>query len=156
LQGFLKKILAATRTLAVPNLYKLHAELLSDGKITADEVDTIKAHIEQDGQLDYDDVTFLVNLLADAKDVCPEFDALFFPTLRQVLLEDGRIGLDEQYQLMKMIYSDGSVRECERDFLRDLCDTADEVTPEFKQLCETALNCPETDWDVGGTPRQGS
>ena len=139
----------------MPNLYKLQAELLTDNKITPDEVGRIKAHIEQDGQLDYDDVSFLVNLLADAKEVCAEFDELFFPTLRQVLLEDGKIGFDEQYQLMKMIYTDGVVRESEREFLRDLCDSADEVTPEFKQLCETALNCPSTDWDVGGTPRQG-
>lgn len=138
----------------MPNLYTLRGELLDDRKITPNEVDRIKAHIEEDGKLDYDDVSFLVSLLADAKEVCAEFDELFFPTLRQVLLEDGKIGFDEQYQLMKMIYSDGSVRESEREFLRDLCNSVDEVTPEFKQLCETAYNCPDTDWDVGGVPRE--
>ena len=135
------------------NLYKLQSELLKDDKITSDEVDKIKAHIQQDGQLDYEDIKFLIPLVAEAKHVCREFDALFFPAMRQVLLADGKIGLDEQFQLLRMLYSDGKVRECEKRFLRDLYNSADEVTPEFTQLCETALECPVTDWAVGGRER---
>ena len=64
---------------SMANLYKLEQELLSDGRITKDEVGRIREQIESDGQLDYDDVIFLVNLVANAKDVCEEFDELFSP-----------------------------------------------------------------------------
>lgn len=66
------------------------------------------------------------------------------------MLSDGKIGLDEQFQLLKMLYSDGEVRQSEKDFLMELYREAEDVTPEFTQLCESALNCPATDWLVGG------
>lgn len=132
------------------DLIRLQSELTSDGKITPDDVVVIRHHIEQDGILDYEDVKFLVNLLVSAKQVCPEFDALFFPILRTVLLDDGRIGIDEQYQLLRMLYGDGRVRDCEKQFLRDLRVEAEDVSPEFQHLCETAFASPETGWSVGG------
>ena len=133
------------------NLYKLERELLSDGRITQDEVGRIKEQIESDGKLDYDDVIFLVNLVANATDVCEEFDDLFFPAMRSILLADGEIGMDEQYQLLRMLYSDGNVRESEKAFLKDLYKSVDRITPEFRDLCDTAINAPSRNWDVGGS-----
>jgi len=101
-------------------LYELQSELLADKKITRDEVALIGEQIRSDGRLDLDDVKFLVELLAGADEVCPEFDKLLFPTLKEVLLRDGAIGLDEQFYLLKLLYSDGHVRECEKAFLREL------------------------------------
>lgn len=131
---------------------QLRAKVLQDRRITPDEVATIRQHIEQDGRLDLADVKLLVELLADADDVCGEFDDLFFPALREVLLEDGRILADEQFYLLKMLYSDGRVREREREFLREL---QRDVEPDaaFDRLCATAFACPEENWSVGGTPR---
>ena len=133
------------------NLYNLERELLSDGRITQDEVGRIKEQIESDGKLDYDDVMFLVNLVANATDVCEEFDDLFFPAMRSILLADGEIGMDEQYQLLRMLYSDGNVRDSEKAFLKDLYKSVDRITPEFRDLCDTALNAPTRNWDVGGS-----
>ena len=132
------------------NLYKLEEELLSDGRITKDEVGRIREQIESDGKLDYDDVIFLVNLVANASDVCQEFDDLFFPAMRTILLDDGVIGMDEQYQLLRKLYSDGNVRPSEKEFLKDLYKSVDQITPEFRELCDTALNAPATNWDIGG------
>ncbi|MDB4634580.1 TerB family tellurite resistance protein [Rubripirellula sp.] len=135
------------------NLFKLEQELLRDGRITKDEVSRIRDQIESDGKLDYDDVIFLVNLVANASDVCQELDDLFFPAMRTILLEDGVIGMDEQYQLLRMLYSDGNVRPSEKEFLKDLYKSVDQITPEFRELCDTALNSPATDWDTGGQKR---
>jgi hypothetical protein len=135
---------------SMANLHKLEQELLGDGRITKDEVGRIREQIESDGQLDYDDVIFLVNLVAKAKDVCEEFDELFFPAMRQILLADGVIGMDEQYQLLRMLYSDGNVRPVEKEFLKDLYKSVDQITPEFRELCDTALKAPATNWDIGG------
>ncbi len=132
------------------NLYRLQSELLKDHTITNDEVAIIRNHIEEDGQLDLDDVKFLVSLLSDAQEVCSEFDDLFFPVLKNVVLADGRISMDEQFYLLKMLYSDGHVRDCERDFLFELRDELAETTPEFEALCEQVLTVPSRGWSVGG------
>jgi hypothetical protein len=95
----------------------------------------------------------LVELLGEADKVCPEFDELFFPALRNIVLQDGRIGDDEQFYLLKMLYSDGHIRESEKRFLTELLRDAREVTSEFKALCETALSAHPTNWEVGGRAR---
>ncbi|MHB8865095.1 MAG: tellurite resistance TerB family protein [Pirellulaceae bacterium] len=132
------------------NLRQLHSQLLTDGRITLAEVDTIRDAIASDSRLDLEDVKFLVELRSEACSVCPEFDQLFFPILKQVLLEDGRIGLDEQYYLLKMLYADGHVTDRERQFLHELRGELPHVSREFEALCETAVAAPETDWDLGG------
>ena len=130
------------------NLIKIREQLLSDGKITVCEVERIKEHMASDGKLDFQDAMLLVQLMKEAKEVCSEFDDLFFPSLREIILQDGLIGADEQFVLLQLLYSDGEVRECERQFLTELYRDADEITPEFKQLCETALNCESKDWSL--------
>ena len=79
-----------------------------------------------------EDVKFLVELLSDAKEVCPAFDELFFPVLKEVILEDGRIGNDEQFYLLKMLYSDGHIRPSEKQFLAELAEEAEEMCEDFK------------------------
>jgi len=131
-------------------LHRLRSVLLRDGKITDDEVDVIRDCILEDGKLDLDDVKFLVELLAGATDVAPAFDELFFPVLKEVLLADKRIGLDEQFYLLKMLYCDGRIRDSERRFLEELRREVGEVSPEFESLCQEALTASATNWDVGG------
>ena len=72
--------------------------VLEHRKITDDDVRIIRNQILSDGKLDNEDVKFLVELLSDAQDVCPAFDDLFFPALKQVLLADGKIGQDDHFR----------------------------------------------------------
>ena len=109
---------------------ELRAKVLQDHTICADDVELIRAEIERDGCLNLDDMKLLVELLSDANEVCPEFDELFFPALRTIVLRDGRIGQDEQFLLLKMLYSDGHVRDSEREFLVQLRREARLVPPE--------------------------
>lgn len=134
------------------NLHQLRSELLRDNKITDDEVALIREYIEQDGKLDIDDIRLLVDLLVDAREVSAGFDDLFFPALKEVILRDGMIGYDENYYLLKMLYGDGVVRDCERAFLLELRQEADRVSAEFESLCAQAMTVADRDWSVGGTP----
>lgn len=129
---------------------QVRAQVLKDRRITDNEVSLIREAVNADGRLDMADVKLLVELLAEAVEVSPKFDELFFPVLRKVLLEDGQILADEQYYLLKMLYSDGCVRDVEREFLREL---QREVvpSPEFNRLCETAFASPDRNWSVGGS-----
>jgi len=131
-------------------LHQFRELLLKDGKITDDEVEVIRQYIREDGKLDLDDVKLLVALQSEATEVSPAFDELFFPALKQVILADGRVGLDEQFFLLKMLYSDGRVRDREKRLLMELRREAREVTPEFEALCQEAFAADPTNWSVGG------
>jgi len=135
------------------NLFQLKDQLLVDRRISDNEVDAIRAYINANGKLDLDDVKFLVTLLSEAREVSEGFDALFFPALKQVILADGCVGLDEQFYLMKMLYADGRIRESERRFLRELKGALKESTPEFEAMYETAMATEAQGWCVGGVGR---
>ncbi|MGE0756967.1 MAG: hypothetical protein AB7O38_08100 [Pirellulaceae bacterium] len=132
------------------SFYALRSKVLEDRTISPEDVASIRAQIEQDGALTLDDMKLLVELLSDADSVCREFDDLFFPALRAIVLQDGRVTADEQFFLLKMLYSDGRIREQEKRFLVELRRDAVESSPEFDSLCETAFAAPSTGWDVGG------
>lgn len=134
-------------------LHEVMSECLADKKITDADVQTIREYIEQDGQLDLSDVQFLTELLSHAESVCPAFDELFFPVLKHVILADGEISQAEQFYLLKMLYSDGHIREREKQFLAELRREAKHVPPAFEELCETAMGAKSQGWDVGGSPR---
>ena len=87
---------------------------------------------------------------AAVRESAPAFDELFFPALKEVILADGRVGLDEQFFLLKMLYSDGHVSDREKQFLAELRREAREVTPEFQALCDEALAAPSRGWSLGG------
>ena len=134
----------------MPGLSDLHDQLLTDGNITDAEVAIIRTAVERDGELDLEDVKFLIQLLTEANEVCPAFDEFFFATLKEVFLAGGKIGQDEQYFLLKMLYADGVLRENERAFLEQLRRDVAQVSPEFEAMCETAALSPSVDWSLGG------
>lgn len=126
----------------VAQLKQLKSELLSDGKISSNEVARIRRYVEEDGALDFDDVAFLVELIGEANEVCPEFDELFLPLMRHVLLKDGKIDLEEQTILVDMLVAGGAIRQSEIKLVRDLQIEATETTPGFDKLCQALLAIP--------------
>jgi hypothetical protein len=131
-------------------LHQFRDQLLQDHRITEDEVGVLRDYLDRDGRLDLEDVKLLVELLGEASDVCPAFDEIFFPALKEVLLADGRVGLDEQYYLLKMLYSDGRIRDSEKAFLGELLTEVKHSTPEFETLCAEALQADPTAWSLSG------
>ncbi len=132
------------------SLYSIMEQVVADKKITEQEVAVIQQYIRQNGRLDLEDVRFLVQLLVDSREVCPAFDRLFFPILKEVLLADGRIQNDELFYLFKMVYGDGRVRNSEREFLLELRRECRETTAEFDAFCDQVLATPDSGWSLGG------
>lgn len=120
-------------------LHKFRSELLVDGVITKYELSVIREYIEENG-LDYEDVKLLVQLQSDAREVCTEFDDLLFPVLKQVLLADGKVGLDEQFYLLKTLCADGKVGPREQKFITELKAESRTITPEFASFCDQVLS----------------
>ncbi|MBC7815382.1 MAG: hypothetical protein IAG10_00620 [Planctomycetaceae bacterium] len=134
----------------MPRCSELLSTTLANKKIDDDEVDTIREQIYQDGQLDLDDVRLLIELYCEAREYPAAFEKLFFDVLKTVILADGEVSPVDQYNLLKMLYSDRVIRDRELDFLRELKREATHVSPEFETLCQNAFDAHPTNWGVGG------
>lgn len=134
----------------MPRCRELLNATLANRKIDDDEVDTIREQIDRDGQLDLDDVRLLIELYCEAREYPAAFESLFFDVLKKVFLADGEVTPDEQYHLLKMLYSDRVIRHRELEFLRELKREATHVSPEFDTLCQNAFEAHPTSWNVGG------
>jgi hypothetical protein len=126
------------------------ATIQRDGVISDSEVPLIRQKLNEDGQLDVQDVKLLIELYCESKGRSSEFDSLFFSVLEEVFLRDGQITPDEEYYLLKMLYSDREIREVELEFLRRLCKQLPKRSQSFDALLETAMNAPKKNWSVGG------
>ena len=134
----------------MPRCRELLSTTLANQKIDDDEVDSIREQIYRDGQLDLEDVRLLIELYCEAREYPAAFETLFFDVLKKVFLADGEVTPDEQYHLLKMLYSDRVIRNRELEFLRELKREAKHVSPEFDSLCQNAFESHPTNWDVGG------
>jgi hypothetical protein len=128
-------------------------KIQADGKICDEDVLLVGEQLDADGKLDIADVKLLVELYCYTKDRSLAFDNLFFAVLEKVFLCDGQITTDEEFYLLKLIYSDRKITDREREFLRKIRKQIPERTASFEKLFETAINAPSTNWCVGGTPR---
>ncbi len=63
----------------MPNLFKIREELLSDGKITVNEVEKIKDAMAADGKLDFQDAMLLVELMKVRGKFAVSLTICFFP-----------------------------------------------------------------------------
>ena len=134
----------------MPRYFELLSTTLANQKIDDDEVGMIREQIYRDGQLDLDDVRLLIELYCEAREYPAAFETLFFDILKKVFLADGEVTPDEQYHLLKMLYSDRVIRSRELEFLRELKRESKHVTPEFDALCQNAFEAHPTNWSVGG------
>ena len=134
----------------MPRCTELLSTTLANKKIDDDEVGTIREQIYRDGQLDLDDVRLLIELYCEAREYPATFETLFFDVLKKVFLADGEVTPDEQYHLLKMLYSDRVIRNRELEFLRELKREAKHLSPEFDTLCQNAFDAHPTNWNVGG------
>ena len=134
----------------MPRYFELLSTTLANQKIDDDEVGTIRDQIYRDGQLDLDDVRLLIELYCEAREYPAAFETLFFDILKKVFLADGEVTPDEQYHLLKMLYSDRVIRSRELEFLRELKRESKHASPEFDALCQNAFEAQPTNWSVGG------
>jgi hypothetical protein len=126
------------------------SKVLADEAICQQDLDLIGEAVVADGKLDMDDVKLLVELYCNARERHPAFDNVFFDTLEHVMLDDGKLSPNEQYYLLKMIYSDHEILPREREFLTRIRSAMTERCPDFEKLYETAMTAESRNWCVGG------
>ena len=108
------------------NLDELKKDLLSDGIIDVEEVETIKHKIYEDGKIDREEANFLFELndAVTGKDNAPEWKELFIDAITAYVLEDeispDVIDEDEADYLYKQINGDGQIDDTERALLENI------------------------------------
>jgi len=124
------------------SLRALKAQILVDGEdLVIDEADVarIRESLPSTGVIAREDLGVLTEMRAEARAVCAAFDQLFFPAFKKYILADGKISLEEQFLLLRVLYGGGGVDEAERQFLRELRRDALEVSPEFERIYAEAM-----------------
>ncbi len=121
--------------------------ILADGKIDEAEVKALKKELYEDGQIDMDEVKFLIELRnvaqkkakAKKEEVSPAFEKMFFKAIEDNVLKDGRIDEAEVKWMEQMLFADGKIDPNEKKFLESLKKKAkDNVHESFNKLCEKA------------------
>lgn len=108
------------------NLDELKKDLLSDGIIDVEEVETIKHKIYEDGKIDREEANFLFELndAVTGKDNAPEWKELFIDAITAYVLEDEMspyvIDEDEADYLYEQINGDGQIDDTERALLENI------------------------------------
>ena len=108
------------------NLDELKKDLLSDGIIDLEEVETIKHKIYEDGKIDREEANFLFELkdAVTGKDNAPEWKELFIDAITAYVLEDEMspdvIDEDEADYLYEQINGDGQIDDTERALLENI------------------------------------
>ena len=108
------------------NLDELKKDLLSDGIIDVEEVETIKHKIYEDGKIDREEANFLFELNDEVtgKNNAPEWKELFIDAITAYVLEDEMspdvIDEDEADYLYEQINGDGQIDDTERALLENI------------------------------------
>ena len=108
------------------NLDELKKDLLSDGIIDVEEVETIKHKIYEDGKIDREEANFLFELngAVTGKDNAPEWKELFIDAITAYVLEDQMspdvIDEDEADYLYEHINGNGQIDDTERALLENI------------------------------------
>jgi len=121
--------------------------LLADGKIDDDEVKALKKELWEDGQIDREEVGFLIELRNQAQkkakarkeEVNPKFTALFFKAMEDNVLKDGVIDEKEAGWLRGMLFADGKIDADEVKFLGRIKKAAKSTSPAFEKLYEDCM-----------------
>jgi uncharacterized tellurite resistance protein B-like protein len=124
------------------------ATLLADSKIDDDEVKALRKELWDDGQIDMEEVKFLIDLRnaaqkkakAKKEEVNPKFTALFFKAIEENVLKDGKIDAAEAGWLRGMLFADGKIDEDEKKFLAKLKKSAKATSPQFESLYDDCMS----------------
>ena len=106
--------------------------LLADGKIDDAEVKILSKILYADGVIDKEEVEFLIELRNEAKESTPAFTKFFFKAIKDNVLADGSIDVEEAGWLRKMLFADGKIDADEKEFLKALEERGDGDEPRVR------------------------
>ena len=117
------------------NLQQLMAEVLADGRIDGQEIERLHHELYADGKIDRPEADFLVELHKRVqRPAGPAWEKFFYQAIKDHILTDGSIDVEETAWLRRMLFEDGRIDDAERKFLHQLKGEAKNVCREFEAL----------------------
>ncbi|MBX7102636.1 MAG: hypothetical protein K1X57_01045 [Gemmataceae bacterium] len=123
-------------------LRELQHEILVEGvdlQIDAADWARIRELLPSEAAPSHDDLQVLLEMRNEAKSVCREFDAYFFPAFKSHILADGQISNVERFELLRLLYGGDGVDEPKRRFLKELRAGLRQPSPEFDAMYQQAM-----------------
>ena len=135
-------------------LQDLKAELLRTGQIGGQEIERLQNELYADGKIDRAEADLLVELHKRVqRPTGHAWDKFFYKAIKDHVLADGSIDVEETEWLRQMLWQDGQIDEQERKFLHELRGEAKQVCREFEELFAECLKQPIPPHTSGGGGR---
>ena len=126
----------------MPGLQQLEQDLLDNGKIDSQKLETLRQHLYADGRIDRREADFLVELHKRVQRPSPAFEHFFYRAIKDHLLGDGGINRGKVQWLRETIFAEGGVDDAERKFLHELRGEAGHAGREFEALFAESMKQP--------------
>src|SRR5437868_14006447 len=107
-------------------------DILANGKVEGPEMEQLRQVLYADGKIDRQEADFLVELHKRVQRVSPGFEQFFYKAIKDHILADGAVSVEETAWLRQMLFADGKIDDHERKFLRELKGEAKRTCPEFE------------------------
>lgn len=125
------------------NLPQLMTDVLALERIDSPTIERLKNELYADGKIDRSEADFLVELHKRIqRPTGHAWDKFFYQAIRDHILADGSIDVEETAWLRQMLWQDGRIDDDERKFLHQLRGEAKQVCKEFEQLYAECLKEP--------------
>jgi hypothetical protein len=123
-------------------LRQIGKEILSRGKVDSDHIESLGVALYAGGAVGRPAADFVVELHKRVQHPNPAFDHLFYRTLKDHVLVDGRVGDEEAKWLRRALLDDGPMKDEVRKFLHELKGEAAHAGPEFEALFAEVMKEP--------------
>lgn len=124
------------------NLRKLEEQILADGKVSSQDLESLRRELYANGKIDRARADFLVELHKRVQHKNPGFEHFFYKAIKDHILSDGRIDAEEAAWLRQMLFADGKIDDQERKFMHELKGEAKQVAKEFEALFKECMKQP--------------
>ena len=124
-------------------LRQIEHDILAIGKVDGKELELLSKRVYAGDKINRQTADFLVELHKRVQHRTPAFETFFYQALKDHILANGRVGVEQSAWLRRMLFADGKIDDEERKFLHELNGEAQQVSPEFKALFEESMKQPQ-------------
>jgi hypothetical protein len=124
-------------------LRQIEHDILAIGKVDGKELELLSKRVYAGDKISRQTADFLVELHKRVQHRTPAFETFFYQALKDHILANGRVGVEQSAWLRRMLFADGKIDDEERKFLHELNGEAQQVSPEFKALFEESMKQPQ-------------
>jgi hypothetical protein len=127
----------------MPNLRQVEQEILANGRVDDHELAALRRQLYAGGKINRRGADFLVELHKRVEHRTPAFEHFFYQAVKDHVLADGRIGVEEATWLRQLLTSGRWIKDEDRRLLHELRGEAREVSPEFQALFAESMKRPQ-------------